>query len=71
VILAAPAEAAPEGCRLIDAKMLAATGPLAVWITEDGIAFERTRVAHRLWSPPVREVNLPDLTVKPVALAGQ
>jgi competence protein ComEC len=71
VILAAPAEAAPEGCRLIDAKTLAATGPLAIWISEDGALIQRTKVAHRLWSPPTRQVNLPDLTVEPVALAGQ
>ena len=71
VILAALAEAAPQGCRLIDADTLAATGPLAVWITDDGAMVERTKVARRLWSPPARQVDLPELTVKPVALAGQ
>lgn len=71
VILAASAEAAPQGCRLIDADTLAATGPLAVWITDDGAMVERTKVAQRLWSPPARQVDLPDLTVKPVALAVQ
>jgi competence protein ComEC len=71
VVLAAPAEATPEGCRLIDAKVLAATGPLAVWLTGDGIEIQRTKVAQRLWSPPARQVDLPDLTVKPAALASQ
>jgi competence protein ComEC len=71
VILAAPAQTAAKGCRLIDANMLAATGPLAIWITKDGVRIERTKVARRLWSPPAREVDLPDLMIKPVALAGQ
>lgn len=71
VILAAPAEAAPDECRLIDAKTLAATGPLALWVSEEGIRYERTKLARRLWSPPARQVDLPDLSVKPVALAGQ
>ncbi|WP_137111992.1 ComEC/Rec2 family competence protein [Rhodobacter sp. SY28-1] len=71
VILAARAEAAPAGCRLIDEAVLASTGPLALWIAEDGVRIERTKLAHRLWSPPAPQVKLPDLKVKPVALAGQ
>ncbi len=71
VILAAKAEAVPPGCRLIDQQTLAQTGPLAVWQSGATLRFETTKGAHRLWSPPSREVDLPDLSVRQVALAGQ
>ncbi len=71
VILAAKAEAVPPGCRLIDQQTLAQTGPLAVWQSAATLRFETTKGAHRLWSPPSREVDLPDLSVRQVALAGQ
>jgi competence protein ComEC len=59
VILAAEPVAAPQGCPLIDAKVLAATGPLAVWRDGLDLRLERTRRARRLWSPPVRDAPLP------------
>ena len=71
VILAIAVEAAPKACRLIDTTILAATGPLALWVTEDGIRIQRTKVARRLWSPPAQQVELPDLGETPVALASQ
>jgi competence protein ComEC len=64
VILADWAEAAPEGCTLIDMKVLAGTGPFAVWVDKDGLRVQRTRTATRLWSPPPRRVTLPDLPGK-------
>lgn len=71
VILAAKAEATPAGCPLLDEGVLRETGPLAIWQDGAGLRFQRTKGAHRLWSPPSREVKLPDLTVRPVELAGQ
>jgi competence protein ComEC len=64
VILSDWAAAVPEGCAVIDMKVLAGTGPLAVWPGKDGIRVERTRTATRLWSPPARRVTLPGLPVK-------
>jgi competence protein ComEC len=65
VILADWAEAVPEGCTLIDMKVLAGTGPLAVWTGSGGLRVERTRTATRLWSPPARRFSLPDLSGGP------
>jgi competence protein ComEC len=64
VILADWAEAAPKGCTLIDMKVLAGTGPLAVWTDKGGMQVQRTRTATRLWSPPPRRFTLPDLPGK-------
>jgi competence protein ComEC len=64
VILSDWAEAAPKGCALIDMKVLAGTGPLAVWTGTTGLRVERTRTATRLWSPPARRFILPDLSGK-------
>jgi competence protein ComEC len=61
VILADWAEATPEGCTLIDLKVLSGTGPLAVWADKSGMEVQRTRTATRLWSPPPRRFTLPDL----------
>ncbi len=63
VILAQAAQDAPDGCPLIDADILAGTGPLAVWLDPKGLRVERTRAQHRLWSPPDRAVVLPDLAL--------
>jgi competence protein ComEC len=63
VILAARAEEAPAGCALIDAGTLAATGPLAVTLTDNALQFTVTQSAQRLWSPPHRKVKLPDLAL--------
>jgi competence protein ComEC len=63
VILAAEAAAPPAGCGLIDARTLAATGPLAIWVTDRGLRIEPTRSANRLWSPPARPVRLPEVTL--------
>ena len=71
VIFSDTAESVPEGCGLIDAKVLAETGPLAVWNTGEGLQFQPTKGATRLWSPPVTPVVLPDLSAEPVALARQ
>ena len=70
VILAAEAEAAPEGCPLIDQAVLSQTGPLAIWQEGEGLRLEKTKGADRLWSPPSKTVNLPDLNRK-VELASQ
>lgn len=71
LILAAEVETRPEGCPLVDQKVLRETGPLAVWQTGDSLWVEQTKGAHRLWSPPSREVNLPDLNRKALELAAQ
>ncbi len=71
VILAAEAETRPDGCKLIDARTLAATGPLAIWVEGDSVRIEQTRQAARLWSPPARKVTLPDLSDARTLLAGQ
>ena len=71
VILAAEATEVPAGCPLIDQTILASTGPLAVWQEGDALRIEQTKGAHRLWSPPSRRVDLPDLSAKSLALAGQ
>ncbi len=61
VILADKVEDAPEGCKLIDQTMLAATGPIAIWIDKAGITLEPTASDARLWSRPARAVVLPVL----------
>jgi competence protein ComEC len=71
VILAEPAEAVPRGCPLIDAEMLGKTGPLAIALQDGTLQITRTRTAARLWSPPVRAVDLPELQPRPLVLAGQ
>lgn len=71
VILAAEAAAAPEACPLIDAKTLSATGPLAIWREGGGLRIVTTKGARRLWSPPLREARLPDLSAKGLKLAAQ
>jgi competence protein ComEC len=71
VILAAEATVAPPGCPLIDQKMLMATGPLALWSEGDRVRIEGTKGARRLWSPPARDVALPELSGKGVRMAAQ
>jgi competence protein ComEC len=71
VILAARAESVPTDCALIDAATLASTGPLAISAQEGTLKIARTRDANRLWSPPVRDVTLPDLTLPDVRLVAQ
>jgi competence protein ComEC len=63
VILADWAEDAPKDCTLIDRKVLAGTGPLAVWMEGGQLRVEPTRTATRLWSPPQRRVTLPEMPV--------
>jgi competence protein ComEC len=70
VVLAAEAVSPPQDCTLVDAALLAATGPLAIWHEGDGLRIERTKSASRLWSPPLRDVSLPDLSSDNPALAG-
>ena len=50
VILAALAEAAPAGCRLIDQSILRETGALAVWRDTAGLRVERTKGPRRIWT---------------------
>jgi competence protein ComEC len=71
VILAERARDVPEGCRLIDQRVLEATGALAIRAEGDALVFTATRDRARLWSPPMRAVTLPDLIPAPVVLAGQ
>ncbi len=71
VILAAEVEAAPQGCALIDQTLLRQTGPLAVWREGEGLRFQKTKGADRLWSPPSQDVVLPDLNRKALELARQ
>jgi competence protein ComEC len=71
VILSAKVETPPADCPLIDAPMLAKTGPLAIWDTTDGLKIDRTRTGTRLWSPPFRKVDLPDLADPALTLAAQ
>jgi competence protein ComEC len=61
VILADRAETVPKGCTVLDARLLQATGPLAVWTGTEGLQIARTRTATRLWSPPSRQMELPSL----------
>ncbi len=71
VIFANEAEVVPANCPLIDQAVLAETGPLAVWQDDEGLRFEQTKGADRLWSPRSRKVELPDLNPNAVALAAQ
>lgn len=71
VILAAEAVAAPGDCPLVDQAILSETGPLAIWQLESGLKIEKTKGAHRLWSPPSRKVALPDVAGKALKLAAQ
>jgi competence protein ComEC len=70
VILADRAETVPEGCPLIDEDMLARTGALAISLQDGALQITRTRTASRLWSPPVRPVDLPDLQIEAALLAA-
>jgi competence protein ComEC len=69
VILAEDVESRPDGCRLIDTRMLMATGPLAIRQDGEGLRIDRTKRAARLWSPPARKATLPDLSPSGAALA--
>lgn len=71
VILAAETDAPPEGCALIDQSTLAGTGPLAIWSEGQGLRIDTTKGANRLWSPPSKTVDLPDLNRKALELAAQ
>lgn len=71
VILGAEAKGPPDGCGLIDARTLTATGPLAIWIKGGEVRIERSKQAARLWSPPARKAVLPELSIRPVTLAAQ
>ncbi len=50
VILAEVADAAPDGCRLLDQSTLRETGALAIWADPAGLRVERTKVQRRIWS---------------------
>jgi competence protein ComEC len=70
VILAEDVETRPDGCTLIDRRMLWATGPLAIWHEGDGFRIDRAKQAARLWSAPTRKITLPDLRPADATLAG-
>lgn len=62
VILSVPAEQVPDGCRVIDSDDLAASGPQALWVAQDGaLRIVATDRADRLWSgrskEPLRDVG--------------
>jgi competence protein ComEC len=71
VILAAEAEITPPGCPLLDQAILTQTGSLAFWWEGTALRIERTKGERRLWSPPARTVELPDLNQKLLAQARQ
>jgi len=72
IILAAEADGAPAGCRLIDQKVLRETGPLAVVNTEDGPVFVMAKARSRIWSGrAARAELLPSLEPESLKLAGQ
>lgn len=52
VVLAARAEAVPPGCHVIDQRVLAETGPLALHATATGIEVRAARSGGRVWSGP-------------------
>jgi len=70
VILAEVADPTPQGCRLIDQKLLSRTGPLAFRNHQDGIRIDQTRVGDRLWSPRSQKADLAGLLTGPTALAA-
>jgi competence protein ComEC len=71
VILAEVVDQPPADCRLIDAKTLRATGPLAIWPGEGGLRIVVTKQADRLWSGPRRAYDLPDLRSDATAAVDQ
>ncbi len=71
VILADTAPTAPPDCRLIDGKVLAGTGALAVWREGTTLKLQPTRTARRLWSPPSRPVALPELAPQAPQIARE
>ncbi len=67
VVLRADAIDVPEGCNVVDAALLASTGPLGVWVTGDALRLHPTQVAQRRWSPqavsPVVIMRRPDRAI--------
>jgi competence protein ComEC len=61
VVMSADAVEVPQGCLVVDTAMLAATGPLALWVQGDALRLEPTHVARRMWSP---QATLPAFTVQ-------
>lgn len=62
--------AAPEGCRVIDQRLLAQTGPLALRITDRGISVEAAREGGRIWSGrPMEAALIAGLLPQPLRLA--
>ncbi len=55
VILPAAAEATPEGCTVIDSRMLAQSGGLAVYLRPDGtLEAIPSRASRRIWQPQAK-----------------
>jgi len=62
VILSAQADTAvPQGCRVIDRRLLRQTGALALWPREDGWQFEPAARAGRIWMGTRHPPDLPPL----------
>lgn len=66
VIISALIDDPPRGCLVLDQRKLRQTGPLALHPAEGGLRVELARAAHRVWSPPARPTDLPDV-VRPSA----
>lgn len=63
VILADRAETVPEGCKLIDQKILSATGSLALWVEDGAVRIRQSKAQQRKWSDRRRTAALPALSV--------
>lgn len=73
VILAARLETLPpQGCQVIDARLLGQTGALAIWPASDGSLWLRpTRTARRLWSGKAVAAVAPTRLSPPAVLLAQ
>lgn len=62
--------AAPQGCRVIDQRLLAQTGPLALRVSEQAITVEAAREGGRIWSgKPMDSALIAGFLPEPLRLA--
>ncbi len=66
VIIPAQIDAPPDGCLVLDQRLLRQTGPLALYAVEGGLRVEATRSVRRAWSPPPMPGGLPQV-IRPAA----
>jgi competence protein ComEC len=66
VIIPAQIDAPPDGCLVLDQRLLRQTGPLALYPVEGGLRVEATRSVRRAWSPPPMPGGLPQV-IRPAA----